>query len=103
LARITEVYAQYQYHVTASWLLQQLPNDKEAILSNARRPDGKSWNIPNNIQTAIMANHKPNEKGVYPDWADTKITFSNIEKSKLSICSKYTAMPPFTGFKTGTP
>jgi hypothetical protein len=55
------------------------------------------------IQTAIMANHKPNEKGVYPDWADTKITFSNIEKSKLSICSKYTAMPPFTGFKTGTP
>jgi hypothetical protein len=26
--------------------------------------------IPANIQTAIMANHEPNDKGVYPDWAD---------------------------------
>jgi hypothetical protein len=26
--------------------------------------------IPTNIQSAIMANHEPNEKGVYPDWAD---------------------------------
>jgi hypothetical protein len=26
--------------------------------------------IPANIQLAIMANHEPNDKGVYPDWAD---------------------------------
>ena len=24
--------------------------------------------IPTNIQSAIMANHEPNEKGVYPDF-----------------------------------
>ena len=26
--------------------------------------------IPSGVQEAIMANHEPNEEGVYPGWAD---------------------------------
>jgi hypothetical protein len=35
--------------------------------------------IPANIQLAIMANHEPNDKGVYPDWADKEYVFKHRE------------------------
>ena len=41
--------------------------------------------IPTNIQSAIMANHEPNEKGVYPDWADKDYVFKYPEVEIVNL------------------
>jgi len=41
--------------------------------------------IPTSIQTAIMANHEPNEKGVYPDWADKDYVFKYPEVKIVNL------------------
>ena len=41
--------------------------------------------IPTNIQSAIMANHEPNEKGVYPDWADKDHVFKYPEVKIVNL------------------
>ena len=57
--------------------------------------------IPANIQLAIMANHEPNEKGVYPDWADKDYV---VQISRSQNCkSVRNASLPFTGSKTDSP
>jgi hypothetical protein len=53
-----------------------------------------------------MANHEPNEKGVYPDWADKDYVFKYPEVKIVNTpitSSKYTATLPSIGFKTDTP
>jgi hypothetical protein len=76
-------------------ILQQLSNDKAAIVRNARSHVMAKVGIPVNIQTAIIANHDP-------DWADKDYVFTNIEKSNLFNCSKCIETLPSTGFKTDT-
>ena len=46
--------------------------------------DGKSWNS-NSIQKSIMANHEPNEEGVYPDWADKQYVFKYPEVKIVNL------------------
>lgn len=41
--------------------------------------------IPVNIQTAIIANHEPNDKGVYPDWADKDYVFKHREVKLVQL------------------
>jgi len=41
--------------------------------------------IPSGVKEAIMANHEPNEDGVYPDWADPKYVFKFREMKIVSL------------------
>ena len=56
----------------------------EAFFKNARRNDGKSRNS-SGVQEAKMANHEPNEEGVYPDWADPEYTFKYGEMKIVNL------------------
>jgi hypothetical protein len=86
------------YH--GNGILQQLPNHSEAVLS-MRESMMKKVGIPNSIKKAIVANHEPNEEGVYQD--PTNSTFSNTQKSKLSICLKIQRDAAIHWFQNGHP
>jgi hypothetical protein len=60
--------------------------------------------ILTSIQTAIMANHEPDEKGVCPVWAHQEYVFKHREFKivKLFERHRFIAMRLSIGFKTGT-
>jgi hypothetical protein len=59
-------------------ILQQLSNDKAAIVRNARSHVMAKVGIPVNIQTAIIANHDP-------DWADKDCVFKHREVKLVQL------------------
>jgi hypothetical protein len=72
---------QAQWHIMGMGSCSSYPTIRKRY-SRMREEMMDKVGIPTNIQLAIMTNHEPNDKGVYPDWV-TKNTCSNIQKSKL--------------------
>jgi hypothetical protein len=75
-----------QWHIMGMGSCSSYPIIRKRF-SQMREDMMEKVGIPNSVQKAIMANHEPNEEAVYP--IGPKSTFSNTEKSKLSICLKY--------------
>ena len=49
----------------------------------------KKVGIPTKTQQAIMANHEPNDKGVYPDWADNEYVLKYPEIKNVNLFEKH--------------
>jgi hypothetical protein len=45
--------------------------------------------IPTGVQDAIMANHEPNERGIYSDWADPDYVFKYREVKIVNLFEKH--------------
>jgi hypothetical protein len=65
-----------QWHVVGMGSCNSYPTIRQRF-SRMREVMMEKVGIPANIQTAIMANHEPNDKGVYPDWADKDYVFKH--------------------------
>ena len=45
--------------------------------------------IPSNIQKAIVDNHEPNARSIYPDWADKAFVFKHREFKIVKLLERH--------------